>query len=214
MKWERIVRTTNRVETRVATVCIAVVWLGSLLQIGCAGRPQEFGKIPPPDRPPPAKPPPTIDASKISARDDIVRIHSMWGDYPWLTDSEQRPLGLKARVYFVDVETELGSFVTGTIGAEMYLLTRTREGRRHRELLHEWRFDTDQAMGYRIRRKAVTGYSYGLVLPWPEHLDVVGRQIDMVFRYDRSDGRVIKSSPKRFRVPVPPGYRAATRRGG
>ena len=209
----------NQYRRRVGAACIAVAVLASLLQAGCAGSSQELGAVPPGvgvigSGSPPVKPPPTIDASKISARDDIVRIHSYWGDYPWLTDSDQRPFGLKARVYFVDIETERGSFVAGTIAAEMYLLTRTRDGRRHRELLHEWRFDTDQAMGYRIRRKAVTGYSYGLVLPWPEHVDVVGRQIELVFRYDRTDGRVIKSSPKRFRVPVPPGFRAAARRGG
>lgn len=176
---------------------------------GCVTQPKEdpYAKVRLGGQGTSAPRPPPIDPMQVPERDNIVRIFTIWGNVPWITDGDRFAIGVKARVYFVDSETERGAFVTGRIGAALYTVTPTPSGRSQRVLVHEWKLDRDQAAGYRIRRKAVTGYSYGLVLLWPEEVEVIGRQIEVVFTYERSDGTLIRSSRKRIRVPTPVGYR-------
>lgn len=196
-----------------AATCAALIALGLWLS-GCVTQPKKDpyrgiigGREKAPPRPPP------IDPTAVPTRDDIVSIRIIWGDLPWIFDADNRAIGVKALTYFVSAETERGSFVDGTISAALYRVDITRGGRSQRTLLHEWRFDRREALGHRLRRKYVMGYAYGMMLVWPETLDLIGRPVEFVFTYERRDGHMIGSGRKRLRVPAPAGYRPAARGG-
>ena len=53
----------------------------------------------------------------------------------------------------------------------------------------------------------VMGYYYGFPLTWPPDADVIGRQIEIAFGYERADGRLVMSPARRFRVPVSQSFR-------
>ena len=131
---------------------------------------------------------------------DIMRIVTMWGSDPWIRDGDRLAVGVKPRVYFIDSETERGSFVDGTIEAALYTVTPTPSGRSQKVFMHEWKLNREQAARYRSR-KFVTGYSYRLKLPWPQDIEVHGCQSEIVFAYLRRDGTLI-SSRKQLRVPA------------
>jgi hypothetical protein len=157
----------------------------------------------------------TFDATVVPTRDDIVAVHTFWHPVPWLFDSSNRAVGFRVPVVFVSGKTEKGAFVSGEISCRLYERGRDAAGYEQRRLVHEWRFDPQAAMHYRYRRRSVPGYQYGFMLNWPRETVVDGREIEIEFAYQRSDGREITSVGRRFRVPVPNEYRppapAATR---
>jgi hypothetical protein len=145
-------------------------------------------------------PPAQIDPTKIKSRDDIVRIHQFFPNYPWLVDAEGRIIGFQVSVYFISAESQKGAFVPGQIMVWLYQIKRSAAGSA-RELVYGWEFNSADAAGYRIRKQAVTGYYYGFPLKWPAQVDLTGREIEIVFGYERQDGNLIQGSPKRFKVP-------------
>ncbi|MBU0639957.1 MAG: hypothetical protein KKB50_13900 [Planctomycetes bacterium] len=147
-----------------------------------------------------------IDPTRIAPHDDIVEIHHFWSPVPWLYDADDCPIGFQVPVYFVSGETEKGAFVSGTIFVWLYRLKRAENGHLEREFVHNWEFNAQQAMGFRVRRLSVMGYHYGFWLTWPPVPDVLGRQIEIAFGYQRADGQVVTGAAKRFRVPVPRGF--------
>ncbi len=159
-----------------------------------------------------ATPPKTIDPTIVDTHDNIVQIVPIWRHFPWMKDGDET-VGLVSRVYFVESGESKGAFVTGPIGAELYLLERDRDGRLVRGLAHQWKLDRAAAAGLRIRKVSPMGYSYGLPLQWPADMDLGGRQVEVVITYARADGHVIRSNAKRLRVPLPTGV-TASRVGG
>lgn len=151
-----------------------------------------------------------IDPTTIETRDDVVAIQTMWNLWPWRVDPERNVIGFKVPVYFVSAQTERGAFVSGTIFCWVYADERGTDGRRERKLVHMWELNHHEAMGFRVRRKAVGGYYYGFILTWPGTLDLAGRDIEVEFGYERRDGRLITTS-QRLRVPR---ASAAGSRGG
>lgn len=160
----------------------------------------------------PAPPPETIDPTVVDTHDNIVQIVALWRHFPFLKNGDE-VVGIVPRVYFVESGESKGAFVSGPIGAELYLLERDRDGRLVRGLAHEWKLDRAAAEGLRIRKVSPMGYSYGLPLQWPGDMDLAGRQVEVVFTYTRADGHVIRSSAKRLRIPLPNGVVASQSRG-
>ena len=144
-----------------------------------------------------------------AARDNVVMIRQFYAADPWIRDAEGRVSGVLVRVYFAaaakDDEVPKGILVPGTIKATLYALAPRPDGSYERRLAYEWTFDEQQAQGYRVRRVSRMGYSYGLILRWPPEVDVVGREIQIQFSYQREDGKVITQRGSRFRVPLPVG---------
>lgn len=142
-------------------------------------------------------------------RDDIVAIRQFYAAEPWIRDEDGRITGLAARVYFVAPKTELGDFkgvfVRGPIRAEMYVLRLQADGTYERERVCEWTFDTYQAASFRVTQASIMGYSYGFYLRWPPDVDVMGREIQVLFSFTRPDGQVVARRGSRFRVPLPAG---------
>lgn len=142
-------------------------------------------------------------------RDDIVAIRQFYAAEPWIRDEDGRITGLAARVYFIAPKTELGEFkgvfVRGPIRAEMYVLRHQADGTYERERVCDWTFDTYQAASFRVTQASIMGYSYGLYLRWPPDVDVMGREIQVLFSFTRPDGQVVARRGSRFRVPLPAG---------
>lgn len=153
----------------------------------------------------PQQPAPTIDPTTFATHDDIFQIVAFWVPPVWLFESSRQPVGFKSRVYFMSAADRKGVFVSGPISVTISRLRRA--GRRiEREQVHEWNLNSPQALGYRITKEGQLGLSYGFMLRWPDEVDVFGSQIEIVISYTRADGRVVRSSAKRLRVPVPDGY--------
>lgn len=175
---------------RIAAACVALMTIAAC-------------KSPPKTAQP--KPPPPIDVERVVLRDDIVVIRQFWSHLPWIVGENDRIAGFFATTYFVSGETEKGAFVPGRILAWLYELLRQTDGTSKRQVVHTWELDHDAAMGFRVRKLAVGGYYYGLVLSWPPDIDVSGKLIEIELGYERTDGRVIVAKPRRFRVPLPVG---------
>lgn len=145
-----------------------------------------------------------------ASRDDIVAIRQFYVTEPWVRDEEGRVVGIMARVYFVpatksDNEVPKGVFVRGTIKAALFTLNVRADGTYERQLAHEWSFTPQQAEVFRVLKPSLMGYSYALVLRWPQELDVMGREVQVMISYEREDGKTIAARGTRFRIPLPLG---------
>ncbi len=142
-----------------------------------------------------------VDPTRVATRDDIIEIIQYWPREPWgLRDG--RVCAFKVATYFISGKTEKGAFIEGTIRAQVYRLYANAAGAPQRELAHEWELGPEEAMGFAVRKAAIGGYYYGFILSWPDEVDLGGDWVQVVFSYQRSDGRVIESSPKLLRVPL------------
>lgn len=139
---------------------------------------------------------------RVPTREDIVSVQAMWSSVIWLHDADQRPVGFQAPVYFVSGETQRGAFVNGNITVTMSEVTSDSRGAAAStlRLLHEWKLDSGTEKNFRIRRRAVGGYYYGLRLRWPENLQVYGKQVEIGIAYQRRDGAIVKAIPRRDMV--------------
>lgn len=152
---------------------------------------------------PPSAPVPTIDPTTVSTRDDITSIVQFWPTIPWIKDvATGRVNGFRATVYFISAGDELGAFVPGTIMARIFVLTPDARGNIQREQVYQWGLDEQAAMPFRIRKRATGGYYYGMVLKWPDELDLSGQQVEIAFSYIRGDGVEVKATPRSYRVPA------------
>ncbi len=143
---------------------------------------------------------PTINAATIPSRTDIRRVHAFWRTNPWIT-VDGRLRGIQVRTYFVSAETERGAFVDGDIVMRMFARDANEQGELERRQLYEWILTPEQAMGFRVRKEAAMGYSYGLVLSWPSELRFPADEVDFVVGYRAPGGRFVATPPKPFRLP-------------
>ena len=83
----------------------------------------------------------------------------------------------------------------------MYIIGAEQEnGSSVGRLAKTWEFDPRQAMGWRISKRSALGWPYLFHLNWGE-ADPYGREIRIVPEFVRSDGQVIRGSPKDLKVP-------------
>lgn len=148
-----------------------------------------------------------IDVHRVKTHDDITAVYCFYARDPWLRDNDGIVIGFKASVYFHSAATERGAFVPGKILVWLYTVERQPDGRYAREFVHGWEMDEKEAMRWRVRYERKLGNQYGFPLRWPPGIDLVNQQVEIVFGYERLDGRVIEGTPRRFRVPIPIGYR-------
>lgn len=151
-------------------------------------------------------PNPYIEVENIAVKDDIVQIVQFWPQIPFVKKSGI-PVGMTVTTYFVSGETDRGAFVPGTIYAWLFIKDRDKPLDDEEEPAHVWKFDPDEAMNYRIRKLAKPGYGYGLILVWPNELDLEGKQIQIQLAYRRLNGTVVQAPRRDFEVPVGPNYR-------
>ncbi|MCA9242328.1 MAG: hypothetical protein KDA32_00125 [Phycisphaerales bacterium] len=186
-------------------IAIVIAGMGmALVGAGCEAPPK--GQVPSDvrilntDSRPTVKPR-EVEPTRVPARDDIIEIIQYWPRDPWgLRDGRVR--AFRVATYFVSGKTEKGAFVDGVIRAHLYRLYADDKGDPQRELAHEWELPASEAMGFAVRKAAIGGYYYGFILSWPDDLNLGGDWVQIVFSYQRNDGREIESPPKLLRVPM------------
>lgn len=144
----------------------------------------------------PAEPPP---------ESNIVRVNKFFSQNPWLSftnDGSGKVDGVSFTVYLEGPRGPRGVFGTGTLVVTMYRVDRDPLGRESVTPAHEWVLPPDQAYPWRCKRPSAMGWGYGLRLQWPETVKVAGKQVAMIVKYVREDGREISSSRQVLKVPV------------
>ncbi len=142
-----------------------------------------------------------FDAVDWPTTDNITLVFAPWKEPIWITD-DGRIVGFKVRAYFVTPETDKGAFVSGDIVAKTFV--RTGADSKSRQLVHEFRLSESEARRFRINKRAIPGYSYGLVVRWPDDLDLSGGNIDIAIEYHALSGNVVRVPAKSFTVPSDP----------
>jgi hypothetical protein len=182
-----------------------------------------FGPQPPPAKPSrgsasSTKAAPDVDVTLVPTRDDITAVYQFFAQDPWLRNTEGRVIGITSSVYFHSGATEKGAFVPGTVLCWVYEFDRRPDGTLERKLVNVWELSEQEAMGYRVRRQSQMGYAYGFFFTWPPGVDVSGKTIEIMFGYERLDGKMITGAARRFKVPMsryatsPPGPTELPRR--
>jgi len=136
---------------------------------------------------------------------NIVQVVAVTRTDPWINFNPElypNPDGISVMLYLISGRTGKGAFGDGVIRATMYVLEPGPDGKRKRRKVHEWRFEPDEAYPYRIKKKYLIGWAYGLRLCWGK-ADVLGKEIALVFEFERRDGKIIRAQPKLLRVPPP-----------
>lgn len=136
---------------------------------------------------------------------NIVRVNKFFSQTPWLSfdsDGSKNVDGVSFTVYLEGPNEPKGVFGTGTIVINMYRLDIDPTGRETAVPVHEWVLPSDQAYPWRAKNRTALGWGYGLRLQWPREVKVSGKQIAIVVKYVREDGRTISSSRQVLKVPV------------
>jgi hypothetical protein len=142
--------------------------------------------------------------AKAPTISDIVRVLPFYDLAPWLTHPEAesfKPLGIRIRsLFLISDKTQKGVFGDGTLRMVLYRIRREPGEPPIRQKVHEWSFDPEQAVPYRVAKETFLGYGYQFDLVWPEDLQLGGSELALVIEYLRSDGKVVRADPKYFKV--------------
>lgn len=153
---------------------------------------------------------PTRQTAEAPARraplaSDIIGVRRYFANNPFLSfddESDPNPEGFKVTYYAVSNATQKGVFGDGLIRFKMYVIEPGVEGEPATgRLIKTWEFNPQQAMGWRIRRVTTLGWPYLFHLNWGD-ADPYGKEVRIVPEFVRTDGRVIKGSPKDLKVPI------------
>ncbi len=171
-------------------ISICMAWCAALASVGCTTTSLRR----------------SAEAPALRARlaSDIIGVRRYFHNNPFLSfddEGDPDPEGIKVTYYAVSNATQIGAFGDGAIRFKMYVIEPGREGEPATgRLVKTWEFNPQQAMGWRIRRQTTLGWPYMFHLNWGD-ADPYGKEIRIVPEYVRTDGRVIKGSPKDLKVP-------------
>lgn len=133
--------------------------------------------------------------------DSVVRVLTIYKLIPWVSFDEagdRDPEGVNITVYLIDGPSHKGVFGNGNLIVDMYAQEPAADGRTTRTLIKKWSFGPHDAP--RSRRPTMLGWGYGLRLDW-RPTEVMGKRIELIVSFERSDGRVVRSTTKHLRVP-------------
>lgn len=139
------------------------------------------------------------------AESNIIRVFKFVSSNPWLifkNDGSGRVDGVRITVYLEGPGKAKGVFGTGTLLVAMYRLDRDALGQEITRPIHEWELPPEKAYPWRAKKETALGWAYSLRLQWPASLDLAGRDVAILVKYVRDDGRVIGSSRQTLRVPA------------
>ena len=133
--------------------------------------------------------------------DSVVRMLTIYRAKPWLSFDEAGdldPEGISISLYLIDGRTHKGVFGDGNLLVDLYTLDPRPDGGTDRVLGKHWTFGPHDAP--RGRQPTMLGWGYGLRLDWRPG-DYLGKSIEVAIAYERTDGRIVRSTTKRLRVP-------------
>lgn len=142
------------------------------------------------------------EVARMPTEPSVVSIVAFYkSTAPWLWNADRtRVSGIYVSALYLLGPKGLGVFGDGIIRPRMFVVETGKDGKRQTKLVKEWAFNVEEAVPFRAKEKKTLGWGYGLPLPFG-HLDVSGREIQMVICFERSDGRLVTSSKQTFLVP-------------
>lgn len=169
-----------------------VVAIGAVC--GCEGPQKTAGPGPSPAPAAAGKPP--------AANPNVVGVQAFYDPYnPWLwNENRTKPIGIVVQALYLAGPQSKGVFGDGVIRPRLFVKYINVEGNIDWKPVKEWRFSSEESVLFRSKRETMLGWGYRLHLPF-ENADLGGREIRMIVEYERSDGRVVSSSSKDFKVP-------------
>jgi hypothetical protein len=121
---------------------------------------------------------------------------------PWIfTDDRSRVRGIVIASLYLGGPNHLGVFGDGIIRPRVYVLDTGKKDPEPPQLVKEWSFEPEEALGFRSKKRTMVGYGYRFHLFWDDDLDLAGKDIRMTVVFERRDGMLIHSGRKEFRVP-------------
>jgi len=138
---------------------------------------------------------------------NIIRVNKIINSAPWLSfdpDGTRKVDGIRITVYLEAADRPKGVFGDGTITVQMYRLDRDKSGQETAALAQEWVLPPEKAYQWRATEESMLGRGYSLRLKWDSSAKVNGKQIAVLVKYQRPDGRQIASTRQVLKVPASP----------
>jgi hypothetical protein len=138
----------------------------------------------------------------IFKRDEtpVRRVVCLYDNRPWLnldTHGDRDVEGIRFRA-FLDAGRGRGCLRDGTMHVEMYRIGRDAEGKTTRTLVSDWHYPTRDLPT--IAQTGMLGDGYFLHLRWATKA-LSGSEVELIARFEDSQGRVARSETKRLRIP-------------
>jgi hypothetical protein len=134
----------------------------------------------------------------------VIAYYPSYTHWIW-TEERDRVSGLKVGALYLEGPGGKGVFGDGVIRPKLYVRQKqTGDSTQEWQLVKEWSFDALAAFPLRTKKPTVQGDGYMLPLSWND-LNLGGHEIRLVITYERSDGHVVRSRPKYWRVPLKSG---------
>ena len=160
------------------------------------------------ETPPPGHPAPGTlltheQTNRMPLEKNITAVGAFYDPYsPWIWNEDRSKMrGLIVNALYLIGPDSMGVFGDGIIRPHIYVLEGA-EGKETPKLVKEWLLDPEQAMEWRARKRTAMGWGYQLQLVWGDELDFRGKRIRITISFERTDGRVVHSAKKDFRVPA------------
>lgn len=148
---------------------------------------------------------PLLGPPSAPVETNIVRVNKFFSQTPWLSfknDGSKKVDGVSFSLYLEGPSAPKGVFGTGTIVVTMYRLDTDPLGKEVATQVKEWVMTSDEAYPWRAKTPTALGWGYGMRLNWGDGVEVAGKQIALVAKYVREDGRVVSSSRQVLKVPA------------
>lgn len=129
----------------------------------------------------------------------IIYVFTLFYQRPWLNldaAGDRDPEGIEYRV-FLDPGTGKGVPRDGTFLIAMYHIDRSASGKVERKLVSDWKYPTSD---FGEIDSPLLGRGYLVRLRWATK-DIAGKEVEIVTRFENTDGSVISAGTKRLRVP-------------
>jgi len=142
------------------------------------------------------------DVARVPTEPNVVNVVAIYNSIsPWLYDRDHAKVqGIYVSGLYLLGPKGYGVFGDGVIRPRLYVLERRPDGRKEPKLTKEWSFTVEEAIPWRGKQKRTPGWGYGLPLEFDD-IDLAGREIQMIVAFERTDGRIVRSSKQTFIVP-------------
>ncbi|GEM_PF-1512071 len=130
----------------------------------------------------------------------IQRIACVYDQRPWLnldSHGDRAPEGFWFRA-FLDPGTGKGVFADGQFNIELYEIARGPGGETHRRLAGDWHYRSNEVNT--IAKPGMLGRGFWVQLAWTDP-NIVGKEIEIVTRFEDKFGNTARAGVKRLRVP-------------
>lgn len=130
----------------------------------------------------------------------IQRIACVYDQRPWLnldTRGDRAPEGFWFRAY-LDPGTGKGVLADGQFNIELYEIARSPGGETHRRLAGDWHYRSNEVNT--IAKPGLLGRGFWVQLAWTDP-NIVGKEIEIVTRFEDKFGNTARAGVKRLRVP-------------